>query len=278
MERIGDDVRPVSDILRTRVDNGALGRLIERGWCRSPGDALRRCACSRAARRLGRRGRAARSAQPSATSARRWRRSRAQPGGHGADHHRSAYPQTTDALLEVAFAEEGDRFKEPPGALARHELLQAGLSGHSGFVALQARLNVDVVGLGASAPTYYPAVGERLGRRMLLPEHAGVANAIGAVVGRVTLRRSGVVTSPAEGRYRAHLETGPEDFGDAETAMDRLETALREQALNDVKEAGAVGIQASAARQVRVAEVENRRMFVEAEIIVEASGRPRVAD
>ncbi len=78
---------------------------------------------------------------------------------------------------------------------------------------------MPVIGLGASASTYYPAVGTQLGCEMILPRHAGVANAIGAVVGRVTLRKTWVVTSPSEGCYRVHFETGPQDLADAETVM-----------------------------------------------------------
>ena len=112
---------------------------------------------------------------------------------------------------------------------------------------------------------------------MLLSEYAGVANAIGAVVGRITMRRSGTVTSPADGRYRVHLESGPEDFPETAAALDRLETVLREEAEKAAKDAGAVGIQVSAKRDVRSVEIESRPMFIEAEIVVEASGRPRVA-
>ena len=279
MERIGDDVRPVAAVLRSRVESGALGRLIDRGVVQvsgaTPSDAAHVLGLLDAWDAEG-----ARLALQNLARRRRGDGDVLAPNAEAMAQIiiDQLTQQTVEALLEVAFAEEGERFKENPNALARHELLQAGLSGHAGYVALQARLNVNVVGLGASAPTYYPAVEQRLGCRMLLPEHAGVANAIGAVVGRVTLRRSGIVTSPGDGRYRAHLETGPEDFADAEAAMDRLEAALRDEAFNAVKDAGAIGIQVSAKRQVREAEVEARRLFVEAEIVAEASGRPRVAD
>ena len=113
--------------------------------------------------------------------------------------------QTALTLLETAFAEETDGLGLPAQDLARHVLTRRGLSRHRGLMALDAALNVDVVGLGASAPSYYPAVGERLHCAMVLPEHAGVANAIGAVVGRLTLRRAGTVTSPSEGLFRVHL-------------------------------------------------------------------------
>ena len=42
--------------------------------------------------------------------------------------------------------------------------------------------------------------------------------------------------------------------------------------------AGAVDVQVSAGRDLREAEAEGRRVFLEAEIVVEAGGRPRVAE
>jgi hypothetical protein len=185
--------------------------------------------------------------------------------------------QTALALLETAFAEEEDGFGLEPAVLARHVLMQRGLGGHRGLVRLETGLAVPVIGLGASAATYYPAVGELLGCEMILPEHAGVANAIGAVVGRVTMREAGTVTSPSEGKYRVHLLEGPQDFGDEDAALDRLEDVLRARAMAAAEAAGAADIQMSVVRDVRSAGVEGRQVFVEAEITVEASGRPRVA-
>ena len=142
---------------------------------------------------------------------------------------------------------------------------------------LETGLAVPVIGLGASAATYYPAVGKRLGCEMILPEHAGVANAIGAVVGRVTMREAGTVTSPSEGKYRVHLLEGPQDFGDEDAALERLEDVLRARAIAAAEAAGAADIQVSVVRNVRSAGIEGREVFVEAEVTVEASGRPRVA-
>ena len=185
--------------------------------------------------------------------------------------------QTSLALLETAFAEEEVDFGVPPATLARHVLMQTGLSQHKGLVRLETGLHAPVIGLGASAPSYYPAVGERLSCKMILPQHAGVANAIGAVVGRVTIRRSGTVTCPAEGRFRVHLETGPEDFTQAEEAMGALQTALETEARGEAETAGAEDIHLSSVRDVKKAKAEGQDVFLEAEITVEASGRPRIA-
>ncbi|MFN3209474.1 MAG: hydantoinase/oxoprolinase N-terminal domain-containing protein [Roseovarius sp.] len=278
LDRIGAGVRPVGQVMRNRMDSAALRRLVARGLVQlagvTPSDA------SHVLRRLD------------AWDAEAARKAVALIGRKRTGNGNRLCPdpdamaqmiidqlthQTSLALLETAFAEDGHDFGQPPTQLARHVLMQAGLDRHRGLVRLDSGLNVPVIGLGASAQSYYPAVGKRLGCEMILPEHAGVANAIGAVVGRVTIRRQGTVTSPAEGRYRVHLDTGPEDFTDAEKAMARLEDVLTAEARALALAAGAEDLQTNTSREVKAAQAEAREVFLEAEITVEVSGRPRIA-
>lgn len=185
--------------------------------------------------------------------------------------------QTVDCLLEAAFAEDSAFAGETPEVLARHKLVSAGLKGHRGVVELTARLGVPVIGLGASAPSYYGAVGERLGCRMILPEHAGVANAIGAVVGQVSQRATGLVSSPGEGRFTAHLADGLKTFTTRDAALDAMEAALVADASARARQAGAEEVRVTLTRDVKEAQVEGRAMFIEATLTATASGRPRVA-
>lgn len=278
LARIGTDVLPLGDVLKNRIEQGSLKRLVDRGLVQVAGvtpsdashvlgsvDAWDAGAARKALALFGRRRTGAGtmlSSEPDIVA-------------------KMIVDQLTDqtvlALLEAAFADEDDAFDLPPEVLARHALMQRGLSDHGGLVRIETGLSVPVIGLGASAANYYPAVGKVLRTEMILPEHAGVANAIGAVVGRVTMRQSGTVTSPSEGKFRVHLATGPQDFGDQDSALALLETALTELALKDAKDAGAADIQLNVTRDIRTAGVESREVFVEAEITVEASGRPRVA-
>ncbi|MGR3761163.1 hydantoinase/oxoprolinase N-terminal domain-containing protein [Roseobacteraceae bacterium NS-SX3] len=278
LARIGLHVHPLGDILRTRMEQGALNRLVDRGLVQVAGITP-----SDASHALGRADAWDRAAAEKALTIFARRRV-----GSGDALARDAgalarmiigqlTEQTALTLLESAFAEEAEDFGLPPEQLARHVLMQKGLAKHRGLLALDAALNVDVVGLGASAPSYYPAVGERLHCRMILPEHAGVANAIGAVVGRVTMRRSGTVTSPAEGKFRVHLETGPVDFTASDEAIAALEAALANEARGAAEAAGAEDIHVHVERDIRTAQVEAREVFVEGTLTVEASGRPRVA-
>jgi hypothetical protein len=112
---------------------------------------------------------------------------------------------------------------------------------------------------------------------MILPDHAGVANAIGAVAGQVSQRVTGLISSPAEGRFVAHLEAGPQVFASAEAAMAALETALTAEASARARAAGAVDLRVAVDRAVQEVEIEGRQMFIEAKVTVTASGRPRVA-
>ncbi|NHB78110.1 hydantoinase/oxoprolinase family protein [Rhodobacter calidifons] len=185
--------------------------------------------------------------------------------------------QTVDCLLEAAFGEDAAFADEDPQSLARHVLARAGLGPHRGTVEVAVRLGVPVIGLGASAPSYYGAVGERLHCPMILPEHAGVANAIGAVAGQVSQRATGIVSSPAEGRFVAHLAEGLQTFASAEAALAALEAALVAEASERARQAGAVDLRVTVDRDVREVEIEGRQMFIEAKVTATASGRPRVA-
>ncbi len=276
--RIRDDIVPVGKVLRSRMDNAALARLVRRGLVQvagvTPSDASHVLG-----RQAGWDGEAARMALELVARKRTGSGNRLAQGAEQLARmivDRLTY-QTSLALLETAFAEDDVEFGLLPEALAAHVLMQKGLDRHHGLVRLDSGLGVPVVGLGASAACYYPAVGARLGCQMILPEHAGVANAIGAVVGRVTIRRGGTVTSPSEGKYRVHLESGPEDYTGSDTAMDALEAALSAEARTEAEAAGAVDIHVTARREVKEAQAEARRVFLEAEIVVEASGRPRIA-
>ena len=278
LEKIGDGVRPLGKVLSNRLESQALKKLVARGLVQvaavTPSDASHalgrveawdREAAEKALELFGRR----RTGSGNALSR--------DPQILAQMIIDQLTQQTSLALLECAFAEEQVAFDLSPEELARHVLMQRGLGGHRGLTRVETGLAVDVVGLGASAPSYYPAVGELLGCRMILPQHAGVANAIGAVVGRVTMRKSATVSSPTEGLYRVHLATGPQDFNDVDQALSTVEEHLKAEALADAQASGAQDITLRAERDIRQANIENNVVFVEATILVEASGRARIA-
>lgn len=272
--RIGESVHPLADVLVNRVDKASLRRLVERGLVQLSG-----LTPTDAAHVLGLVSDWDRGAAEAALLLMARRRTGAGVilAESAEDMARIVLDQLTEqtmmALLEVAIAEDGYDFGASASEISRSDLLRAGLAGHSGVLQIKAGLGLPVVGLGASASSYYPTVGTRLNCEMVLPNHAGVANAIGAVVGRVTVRKAGTVTMPTVGEF---LVDG-DKFTDVNAAMATVEDRLRSLAVREAQNAGAEGIRVTAAREIKTAEIEGDEVFVEASIHVEASGRPRIA-
>ena len=185
--------------------------------------------------------------------------------------------QTSSSILEMAFSEEKVDFGDKPDVLAKHPLIQFGLAGYSDLIKVNVGISKKIIGLGASAATYYPAVGTELNCEVILPEYAGVANAIGAVVGKIVMRESGVISSPSEGKYLVHLDGKPVNFTSEVKALKVLEEKLTEKSIKKAKEAGAENVSVNIDREIKTANIENRSVFVEASVLVEASGRPRIS-
>ena len=178
-----------------------------------------------------------------------------------------------EALLGAACDQDGHAFAD----LGRYLLRAASTPGEHALVDFSVRLDRPIIGLGAPAPAYYPAVAARLGTRAVVPEHAGVANALGAVVGGVRIRASGTIARPDDGLYRVFAGTSPQDFPDLETATDHARRLLGARARRDAIEAGAGEVNLSFERRDRVAVVEGRETLVESTVVAVASGRPRFA-
>jgi len=269
----------VTDAVRTRLEYPALTKLVQRGAVMIAG-----LTPSDAAHVLGRLdswdGEAAHKAVALFARRRNGRGDRimASPVALAERIVTRLESQTVDCLLEAAFDEDArDWSPETPERLTRHPLSVAGLDGHQGVVRLSLTLGVPVIGLGASAPSYYPPLGGRLGTRMVLPEHAGVANAIGAVVGQVSMSATGIVTAPGPGIFAAHLPDGPQRFGTRDQALAAMEAHLTAVASARARAAGVEEIRLSVARDVSEIAVEGQPMFIEASLTVTAQGRPRIA-
>lgn len=276
-DRLAEGPLRLGQAVQSRMDNPALGRLIGRGLV-----ILAGVTPSDASHALGLVD--AWDAEAAEKALTLFARRRTGAGAHVAASGKALArqiidqltAQTVNCLLEAGFAEDDLNWPDPT-ALARHPLSVAGLDGHRGVVRMQMSLGVPVIGLGASAVTYYGAVGARLGTPMILPELGGVANAIGAVVGQVRTHATGTVTSAGEGAFAVHLPDGPRTFADRDQALGVLERALRSQTEAQVRASGVEDISFTVARHISETEIENRRMFIEATLRVEASGRPRIA-
>ncbi|MEP7453175.1 hydantoinase/oxoprolinase family protein [Phyllobacterium sp. SB3] len=181
--------------------------------------------------------------------------------------------RSSEVVLETVFAEDGLEGQETVASA----LVQRALSREDGIAGIKLEIDRPLVGLGASAPVYYPAVGDVLGLECIVPVDTDVANALGAVVGQVRVSLEAHISQPVEGLYRVMAGEAVQDFQVEEDAIAFTETTLRRQVRQLALDAGTDEPQISIFRDISAATVEDQRKFIEAVLIATASGRPRIA-
>jgi N-methylhydantoinase A/oxoprolinase/acetone carboxylase beta subunit len=142
--------------------------------------------------------------------------------------------------------------------------------------ALQFAPDMPLVGVGAPAASYYPAVAQGLGVRLVVPPHADVANAVGAVLGQVTQRVHITVTQPVRGTFKVFTPDGPQDFRGLDAAIAQARTLAAQEAHARALAAGAVDAQVVFSQEDN--QVNNDidgNVFFEATVTATAWGRPR---
>lgn len=181
--------------------------------------------------------------------------------------------RSAEVILETAFAEDG---LDGPAAVA-HALVQRAMQGEGGIARLSVALDRPVIGLGASAGLHYGGLEALLGRHCVIPAHADVANAVGAVAGQVRVSTEVRVSQPVEGRFRLASSARIADFTDEDSALAAAEAEARTLALAAAKDAGACEAEVQAERHVSAVSIEGQRTFIEAIVRATASGRPAIS-
>lgn len=147
-----------------------------------------------------------------------------------------------------------------------------------GLVDLSFLSGYRLVAVGAPAATYYPEVARRLGARLTIPALAGVANAVGAVMGNVMQRADIAITQPTRGGFRVHTRDGPRDFPDLDQAVGLAEQLAAELAQSLAEQAGARQVETVLSRRDNlVNDAVDGAVFFGATVSAVASGRPRAA-
>jgi N-methylhydantoinase A/oxoprolinase/acetone carboxylase beta subunit len=143
------------------------------------------------------------------------------------------------------------------------------------------RLQHPVVAVGAPVEAYLPRAASQLGTELSIPDHAEVANAVGAVAGGVVQRMRALIRPLDFGvAYRVHLPDGYHDEQSPEAAVAHAQAVLPGQLVELARRAGADQVEIKMERTDRVAEVDaefGRDVLVEIELVFTAVGRPSTA-
>jgi len=157
---------------------------------------------------------------------------------------------------EIAEDIDPNHINAQPAALALiDKALRGGGNGSSRTNGHSIRLSLThpVIGIGAPAACFVPAAAERLHTRAVIPGHADVANAVGAIAGSVALRRRLTIAVNELGQYRLGGVPGAPAFECIEEATAFGARHLRQTLMEFALRAGAAEPQVEIATDDSVA-------------------------
>jgi N-methylhydantoinase A/oxoprolinase/acetone carboxylase beta subunit len=162
-------------------------------------------------------------------------------------------------------------------------LLTRALNGAQGSgLACQLRLKQPLVAIGAPVRAYLPRTSQQLHTELVIPEHAGVANAVGAVAGGV-VQQTRIIIHPLDSLkslFRVHLSDGVHDFTDLEAGVAYAQAIVPEQLAALARQAGADQVEVKMVRQDNIAPIKpdwGGELYLDTELTFIAIGRPSLA-
>ncbi|MCB1447094.1 MAG: hydantoinase/oxoprolinase family protein [Rhizobiaceae bacterium] len=180
--------------------------------------------------------------------------------------------QSSEVILAAALGEDGIENIDPTKSVS----IDRALKRTPGVVRFSVSMDRPLIGLGASAHVYYPAIAAMLGAESVIPADAGVANAIGAVAGEVSQTVTVTVTSPEEGIFILSGGGSTERMTGEDRTFELARARAREAAIRLAVTSGAEDPVLRLVEDIDAPEIEGRRKLVEARFTATASGRPKI--
>ena len=150
--------------------------------------------------------------------------------------------------------------------------------GHSPYM-VAVRFKEPIIGIGAPAGEMLRDAAKLLGAELIVPEHADVANAVGAITGSVLIQAEILIRAGGEGRIILHSPWEQREFVDLAEARAYGEQQIVEIVTERAETAGASGF------EVHVTQTDQRgslaagygdSIFLECRIRGVAVGKPRL--
>ena len=161
------------------------------------------------------------------------------------------------------------------------ELLSRGIEGGNGGSGVGVRLSMrkPLIAIGAPVGAYVPKGAGAIGAECIIPPDADVANAIGAVVGRVIVRREATIARAGYKKYACHADDGRFILPTLEEAKDFARDHLSGNVREAAERAGASEPEVKVEVRDRYADGIGSdgslvRVFLESVMTATAEGRP----
>ena len=164
-----------------------------------------------------------------------------------------------------------------PGDSVTEYLVGQALDHHESdpLMSYELRMKQPLVAIGAPVAAYFPQVAEHLHAELVIPPHAGVANAVGAVAGSIVQRVMLHIRPLEDGLYRLHGPDGVRDFANLREAATAAQRWGEDVARLRAMEAGARSIELRVDRQDEVVTPADRveEIYLGSRILVTGVGR-----
>jgi N-methylhydantoinase A/oxoprolinase/acetone carboxylase beta subunit len=148
----------------------------------------------------------------------------------------------------------------------------------SNIVSTPLGLNLPIVAIGAPVGVYYPTVAHRLNTTLVIPPHAEVCNAVGAVAGMVQKTIRVVVNQAAFKLFKVHTAQGVTEFESDAEALAFAQAQAKTLAFDAAIAAGALNPDVTLAlTEQRAKHADQPDYLAEATVIATARGRPRLS-
>ena len=186
--------------------------------------------------------------------------------------------ETGRALIEAALSSDPGIQAGPRGwGELGSRLIEETAAGRRFSSLLQATLGLarPLIAIGAPVGAYYPEVARRLGAPLLIPMHASVCNAVGAVAGVVSQTVEILVNQTTFKVFRVHDPAGSKDYPDPEPALEHARRVSQELAMAGARRAGASDPHVETSVTEKLAQVgPGAEYLAEAVARSTATGRP----
>ena len=154
-------------------------------------------------------------------------------------------------------------------------LFDALLKGGNPHMDISARLFDPVIGLGAAASLFLTEPARRLSASLVIPEHAAVANAVGAITSLVRVSRRGRISPSPDGLYLLSGVAGSHQYKHFDEAHDALVNILKKEVLLLAREAGTDEERVSVEIDDNIGTTaDGTKIFIERSVTTDITGVP----
>jgi N-methylhydantoinase A/oxoprolinase/acetone carboxylase beta subunit len=186
--------------------------------------------------------------------------------------------RVTDLLVIELLKKQLDEEIDPNDMLQNRvcrTLVDNLLQGGNSHYAVRIKLLRPVVGIGAPIHFFLEAAARKLDTRAVLPDHAAVANAVGAITSKVVIRRKLDIISDRPELYKVVGVSNVQEFDSLAAADEFAGRMLRHQVLELARVAGTSTEKIEFWREDRTARsAGGREIFLGRTLFAQISGEP----